>query len=366
MQHTYLKDSFVTIGIKPKEDVDELVSILQFSGIETHTTRNDIDSHGVVRYRLRVHEKHSVKAIRVLQDWENGNTFVEPEARGRILVPIDFNDLAITSLNIANLLALNLKKELVILHVHDSPRPTTMMEKLMSSGERERWRKSLHNRSESQFKAFINDSIDKGNMKLAPYTMISRSGIAEKEIKEVVYQTLPEVLVIATRSKEQKDKDLLGSVTVQEINQLALPIFVVPASTKYEHSPEIHILMLYNNNVDHLQRQIKRITELFTKQRLSIELCHMTIEESIDEKAIYLNYKEVICQFPQVAFSNVILHEKQENYPQAITTYFQKHQKDILVLNNQIRSSFSQLLTSNIASQLAYDAQVPMIVFGLS
>mgnify|MGYP000408817485 FL=1 len=66
-----------------------------------------------------------------------------------------------------------------------------------------------------------------------------REGIPEEEILRYAKEYRPVIIIMGTRGKNQKDIDLIGSVTAEVIERSRVPVLAIPENTPFKQFSEV-------------------------------------------------------------------------------------------------------------------------------
>ena len=71
------------------------------------------------------------------------------------------------------------------------------------------------------------------------YSYVLREGLPEEEIVTFTKEYKPSIIVMGTRGKDQKDADLIGSVTAEVIEMTHVPLIAIPENTPFKDFKDI-------------------------------------------------------------------------------------------------------------------------------
>ncbi len=81
----------------------------------------------------------------------------------------------------------------------------------------------------------IKEKVESGEFPNVKYSCILREGIPEEEILRYAKEHRPKVIIImGTRGKNQKDIDLIGSVTAEVIERSRTAVLAIPENTPFK------------------------------------------------------------------------------------------------------------------------------------
>ena len=147
---------------------------------------------------------------------------VEKESN-KVLIPVDFSNYSMKACEFGFNFAQNMGAEVVLLHVYFTPIYTTSLPygdvfnyQLTDDENVKNILQKVH--------ADLNTLSDKVKAKVASgefpnvkYSCVLREGIPEEEILRYSKEYRPRIVIMGTRGKNQKDIDLIGSVTAEVI-----------------------------------------------------------------------------------------------------------------------------------------------------
>lgn len=358
------KDSFVTISIKEKKIAESIMGVLQYSGIETHarSIKRNYPYLPENAIRIRVHEKNISKALRIIQDYEN-NIFSNVSIRNKVLVPIDYQYDSLNSLILAYDYAVKNRKELTILHVYNSPRLANEIEQLMNKSERKRWRNSEHSIDLNQLKTYVESQILSMYESIqVPITYYLKSGIAEQVIEEMVYKSMPEMVIMSTRKEEMKKKDSIGSISVQVINRVVIPIILIPINYQFRLDMEINVLMLCHPKQDSLSFKLKQLINIFGKRTIKCcALCLQNQDSIIDDQNSFL-IASMQKKFPSIHLEYIEQQCKKNDEIRIIKEMIDSNNLNLIIINNHKHTIISRIFKRSLASRVAFECDIPLVV----
>lgn len=74
-----------------------------------------------------------------------------------------------------------------------------------------------------------------------------REGIPEEEILRYSKEYRPRIVIMGTRGKNQKDIDLIGSVTAEVIERSRVPVLAIPENTPFKQLAEAKRIAFITN-----------------------------------------------------------------------------------------------------------------------
>lgn len=364
----------ITLAIHTYDKAVEVKRLLESEGIEVTLQNVNLErpevSSGV---RVRIHEHDLPLALRVV---EHPEMFIlpagEPAGVGRhtILVPTDFSDHSLNAVNVAVRMAAAHKAELGFIHSYIDPRlsgAVSLTDKLTFDFADTDDSQSIINNAKSKMKKFsdsIRAGMKKGEIPMVRYSTHVMEGVPEDAINEYARSHSPFLLVMGTRSAGTKEKDMIGSVTAQVLDESRFPVLSVPAtvdSTKC-HAPQN---ILFFSNLD--QEDIIAMDALyrfFPKANPNVTIVHIPQRSRFADRLAGRSAMALseYCSktFSHFRFRSVPLSPKtaaEELKKQQIENNF-----DLLVVPNRKKNAFSRLFNPGLAYKILFQADIPMLV----
>jgi nucleotide-binding universal stress UspA family protein len=246
-----MEDKLVTLAIHTFEKAQILKTLLETEGIEVCLNNvNQIQPVVSAGVRVRIKESDLPHALRIIEDskcLEEGEDLSEEgEKKVKVLIPIDFSDYSMKACDLGFNYASKMGAEVMLMHAYFSPYfPSaipigdTMAYQIDSEDEVEHL---LDNVTDDMKKmcSKIDEKIEKGILPKVKYDYVLREGLPEEEILNYAKIYKPTLIIMGTRGKNQKDMDLIGSVTGEVIEANRAPVLAIPEQYPYANLNEMH------------------------------------------------------------------------------------------------------------------------------
>lgn len=368
------KDQIFILTVLPVEKAKMLQALL--SGINVKATLEKqhifqpLFSPGMI---VKVH-KQEIPAILDLLEKEPGyettfqinkNEFRPPTT---ILVPVDFSEYSMRACRFAFDMAAKYRSDIKLLHAYFTPYFPTAFPDVdtfnaeIEDGEIARELTDRVHRQVKKFTGELRNKILDGYMPDIPFDFILREGIPEEEIARWSRQYKPELIVMGTRGKDQKEADLIGSVTAEVIDSSVVPVFAIPENTHVKTLSDIKRLAFVTNFDQRDLFGFQKLMELdgFKDKQVSF-ICitnkkNISREEkSLDSMKTYLkrNYPNINATFGTVD-ENELLHNTDD--------FIREEHIDVLVLTTHKRNVFARLFNPSIAHKVVFHSDTPLLV----
>ena len=230
-----MEDKLVTLAILTYTKAQILKNVLENEGIETYIHNvNQIQPVVSSGVRLRIKESDLPRALKITESstWLSESIVGEKEPKtenksNKILIPVDFSNYSMKACEFAFNLSKTENAEVILLHVYFTPIYASSLPYgdvfNYQIGDEESV-KTIIQKVHSDLNALsekIKEKVTSGDFPNIKYSCILREGIPEEEILRYAKEQRPMVIIMGTRGKNQKDIDLIGSVTAEVLIEAA-------------------------------------------------------------------------------------------------------------------------------------------------
>lgn len=370
-----MEDKLVTLAILTYAKAQILKTILEDEGIETYIHNvNQIQpviSSGV---RVRIKESDLPHALKIIEssawlseDVVGGKVSQTKSTSNKVLIPVDFSGYSMKACEFGFNYAQNTGAEVILLHVYFTPIYSTSL----PYGDIFNYQLSDDENIKTilqKVHAELNGLLDKVKEKIASgqfpnvkYMCVLREGIPEEEILRYVKDCCPRIVIMGTRGKNQKDLDLIGSVTAEVIERSRVPVFAIPENTPFRQFSEVkHIAFITNFD----QRDLIAFDSLiasFKSFRFSVSLIHLSgIKDTWDEIKLGGIKEYFHKQYPQLDIHYDVVQD--DDLLNNLEQYIEKENIDIIALTSYRRNIFYRLFNPSIARKMIFHSDTPMLV----
>lgn len=207
----------------------------------------------------------------------------------------------------------------------------------------------------------VKEKIASGQFPNVKYMCVLREGIPEEEILRYVKDCCPRIVIMGTRGKNQKDLDLIGSVTAEVIERSRVPVLAIPENTPFRQFSEVkHIAFITNFD----QRDLIAFDSLiasFKSFRFSVSLIHLSgIKDTWDEIKLGGIKEYFHKQYPQLDIHYDVVQD--DDLLNNLEQYIEKENIDVIALTSYRRNIFYRLFNPSIARKMIFHSDTPMLV----
>lgn len=336
-----MEDKLVTLAILTYTKAQILKNVLENEGIETYIHNvNQIQPVVSSGVRLRIKESDLPRALKITESstWLSESIVGEKEPKvkdksNKILIPVDFSNYSMKACEFAFNLAKTENAEVILLHVYFTPIYASSLPYgdvfNYQIGDEESV-KTIIQKVHSDLNALsekIKEKVTSGEFPNVKYSCILREGIPEEEILRYAKEQRPMVIIMGTRGKNQKDIDLIGSVTAEVIDRSRTAVLAIPENTPFKQFSEAKRIA-FITNFD--QRDLIAFKEYFHKQYPGLEIHY-----------------------------DVVMND---NLLKGLDQYIKDNHIDIITLTSYKRNIFARLFNPSIARKMIFHSDTPLLV----
>lgn len=370
-----MEEKLVTLAILTYAKAQILKNVLENEGIETYIMNvNQIQpviSSGV---RVRIKESDLPRALKITESsvWLSEEVVREKSPKvekisNKVLIPVDFSNYSLKACEFGFNFARNIDAEVVLLHVYFTPIYATSLpygdvfNYQLSDEENV---KNILQKVHADLNVLSNkvkEKVSIGELPNVKYSCVLREGIPEEEILRYAKEYRPYIIVMGTRGKNQKDIDLIGSVTAEVIERSRVPVLAIPENTPFKEFSEVKRIA-FITNFD--QRDLIAFDSLINSLKpytFSVSLIHLSeIRDTWNEIKLGGIKEYFQKQYPSLEIHYDIV--KNDDFLNSLDAYIKSNQIDIIALTSYKRNIFSRLFNPGIARKMIFHSDTPLLV----
>ena len=207
----------------------------------------------------------------------------------------------------------------------------------------------------------IKDKVESGDFQEVKYSCILREGIPEEEILRYAKEQRPKLIIMGTRGKNQKDIDLIGSVTAEVIDRNRTAVLAIPENTPFKQFSEVKQIA-FITNFD--QRDLIAFDAFFNSWKsfhFSVSLIHLAESKDTWNEIKLVGIKEYFHkQYPGLEIHYDVVMS--DNLLKGLEQYIKDNQIDIIALTSYKRNIFARLFNPSIARKMIFHSDTPLLV----
>ncbi|MDR1882307.1 MAG: universal stress protein [Prevotella sp.] len=368
-------DKLVTLAIHTNEKARILKSVLESENMEVHINDVDPDNPGVSPgVRIRIKESDLPKALSVVESrhlfsYDEEETYRTDDGRKRILIPVDFSDYSLKACKIAFNLARGINAKVKILHVYFNPYyPTAlpMAEAFAYQGKEEKEFRNIIEKVKENIQRLCNTidrKVSEGEFPSVNYSYVLREGLPEEEIVAFAKEYKPALIIMGTRGKDQKDADLIGSVTAEVIEMTHMPLIAIPEHTPFADLGEVKKMAFLTNFSQRDLISFDLLVKLLQPYKdVQIVLTHISVKkgdrwDEIKLAGIKAYFSK---QYPGLNLDYKLIDTS--DMLKSLDEYIRNDKIQILSLTTSKRNIFARMFSPSISRKMLFHSDTPLFV----
>lgn len=371
-----MEDKLVTLAILTYTKAQILKNVLENEGIETYIHNvNQIQPVVSSGVRLRIKESDLPKALKITESsvWlaESivGEEIPEVENTSRkVLIPVDFSNYSLKACEFGFNFAKAYGAEVILLHVYFTPIYASSLpygDIFNYQISDEETVKSIIHKVHEDLNALsdkIKDKIASGEFPDIKYTCVLREGIPEEEILRYNKEHRPKIIIMGTRGKNQKDIDLIGSVTAEVIERSRTTVLAIPENTPFSRFNEVKQIA-FLTNFD--QRDLIAFDSFINGLKpfhFSVSLIHLSDVKDTWNEIKLAGIKDYFQkQYPELElhYDDVLVGD---DFLNSLENYIKTNKIDIIALTSYKRNIFSRLFNPGIARKMIFHSDTSLLI----
>lgn len=291
-----------------------------------------------------------------------------------MLIPVDFSPKEDLALRVGFELARRLQKEVALLHATIVASPAIApqfpddfngMDNENAEIEEMELDREVHTIAEHSM-----DSLKKKLSKLQAsgelpdilFDTVLSPGMPEEVIAEYCLVSAPEVIVMATRGKEKRREELIGSVTAEVIDHSMAPVFTVPEDYSFSGFKDIVKICAFCHFDDGDFKAISNLMEMFGNPSVKIYLFPATDKYKKEAAEVALNSLLEKCKasYPNSEFING-KSDTAKNLREEAEEFFVREDIQMILAPNHRRNAISRFFNPGLAHKILYEIDFPML-----
>ena len=365
----------ITVAIHTYEYALGVKSLLESEGVEVTLQNVNLEqpevSSGV---RVRIAEHNLPLALRIL---ENPDIFRPAPAdahdsrRGHtIMVPTDFSAHAFSAACVAVKLAAAHGASITFLHAYigrNLPANIQLTDNLTYEVTEIKGDEELRRVAEGQMQELVQRlkaRMKSGELPVVKCRTMIVEGVPEDAIVDYARESPPYLVVMGTRAYERKQREMIGSVAAEVLDESRFPVLTIPENMTVGKSIDPHNI-LFLSNLD--QEDILALDTLYryfpkAAARVTIINVPRRMRFSMGDRGRASMALADYCRrkFEHYTFETVPVSPA--GAVQELDRLKATQRFDLIVVPNRRKNAFSRLLNPGLAHKVVLESDVPMLV----
>lgn len=371
-------DRFITVAIHTYDKAHELKNILEREGLEVMLQNvnltNPVVSSGV---RIRIHESDLPMALRLIENIEifSPETIVKSqENRAEILVPIDFSMPSTQACDLAFHIASLHKARIKLLHTYFNPVLTNgnsiqlsaamtfdASESLIPQIQEDKDILANCEKRMKEFETQLREKIKDGVIPPVVFTSEIVEGLPEEVIDDYSTAHRPFLIVMGTRGTDKQNRDMLGSVTAEVLDNCRANVFSVPESLRFKLTSELRQVVYFASTKQQDILALDALYRIFPDAPLSITLATLPSKKTPQGDTAAVDNLLDYCRknYPAYSFkaSPLSLSHEIEDF----NGLDRKLHFDMIAVPTPRKNIFARLFNPTLAHKLLFHSDIPML-----
>ena len=307
-----------------------------------------------------------------MQDNLKKNTTTGDSAK--VLIPVDFSPKGDLALKVGFELARRLNNTVELIHASAIAEPTAfvpysddfgVMDYENTDIEEMELSTEIHEidvHGMDRLKKEIKTLQEKGEIPQLKFDSVIAPGMPEEVIAEYCAVSPPEVIVMATRCRQKRQEELIGSVTAEVIDHSIAPVFTVPEDYTFIGFKEIVRICAFCYFDDGDFKAIDKLMTMFNRPEVKIYLFPASVKIKGNEadnlllslqSRLQKEFPNSDFQIGKTAGSGKLREEAESLF---ITEKIQ-----MILAPNRKRNAISRLFNPGLAHKILYEIDFPML-----
>lgn len=373
-----MEEKLITIAIHSPEKAAILHHLLESEGIDVfleEIDKTNMDDESQTSVSVRIKSEDLAKSINII---ESRHLFPEKytsferkdDGRPRILVPVDFSEYSMKACEIAFNMAKALNAKIKILHVYFNPYYPTALpisDVFVYEGKDQhefrnvvkKVKENIHNLCKK-----IDNEIKKGNFPPVNYSYVLREGLPEEEIVEFSKDYNPILIIMGTRGKDQKDVDLIGSVTAEVIEMSKIPVLALPEKTPFKDIRQVSKMVYLTSFSERDLLAFDKMIDLIEPYKMEVEfvLANFILKKSDQKDEDFRNKLKDYFKKKHPALKLTLKFVDAEDLVEDLDSFIKEEKADILAVTSSRRNIFFRMFMPSIPRKVLSHSDIPLFV----
>lgn len=367
----------ITVAIHTYDKAVALRSLLESEGIEVSLQNVNLEhptiSSGI---RIRIHETDLPLALRII---ENHEIFVAPESKHTnsdshyILVPVDFSDNSLSVVRIAATVAAQHKASLTLLNSFIDPlisgegvQLTEALTYDVIDAEARQQIASTAKKAMDDFASQVRQAMKTGEICAVKFATEVVEGVPEDAINAYAKANPPLLTVMGTRNSDQKEKEMIGSVSAEVLDAARYPVMTVPRISDISNIANFKNILFFCNADQEDIIAMDTLLRLYPSTEATITLFILPSRRRWLEKNRPVAAVNALCEYFRQNYSRFTFESISTDTTHAVedvSSLHRQHPYDLIVVpNKKKRNVLSRIFHPSLVHQLIFRADIAMLV----
>lgn len=272
----------------------------------------------------------------------------------KILFPTDFSTTAQNAFLYALSVAQAKRAEIVVLHAYQAP---ILSGAFATDADIIQQVYDTHFKNETEnFESRTKDLLafaGSNGFQKVPLSFVLKQGDLVDTIQELLKEISIKFVIMGTEGHGGIEKKIFGSNTLNVFKAIDIPVISIPPSVDYKKIEHIGFATLFK---EYEKRALRRVIDFAKSYPASIEVVHIK-EAGKNVAEEYNLWKK------EFSADNLSFHiEDSSSTEEALLTYIQKNDIDVLAMVRRNQNFFERLFTGSLTKNMSNHLSKPIIV----
>ncbi|MCH5246921.1 MAG: universal stress protein [Muribaculaceae bacterium] len=365
-------------GIEVKLSEKVLPGVSGENPVELQIKIEDIESalriiENLEIFPLEGDEKgHRVSKKKKPKDLLLGKRVERKSSKPIVLVPVDFSEYSLMAARIAFHIAQKHKAKIVLLHAFVLPSRTDNLslspDLATYDPEDIELEMTLEETAKQQMTTFadkLKNEIKNGTIPAIKFDTEILEGLPETVILDFSRENEPLLIVMGTRGADKKERELIGSVTAEVLDNCRYPAFTIPETTAPLVLPkEIKEVIFFCNLDKEDIDAMNTLHRIFPDCHFHITLIHIPMRRERFLPSPEIESTSRLADYFKIKYNGYTFESRDlsaEEVKQMLTGE-DLSGVQFIVIPNKRRNALVRLFNPSLAHRLLFHADIPMMV----
>jgi nucleotide-binding universal stress UspA family protein len=268
----------------------------------------------------------------------------------QILCPVDFSETSLNALEYAVSIAEKHRADLSLVYVFTED----YYNEQLTEGVKD------YQEYEEEFKSRLEVIAEEIKSKKFSCTAHVLSGNFLKSIENFIPLKSIDFVVVGTKGLGDVFDKIVGSNTIKLIDNLDIPILVVPKKASFEGLKKVVFATSYR---DEDKIALRKLSEFSAPFESAITVLHLSKRDNLIEEVLLSNFKEELKAL--IDCDNISFDTKtySENLVLGIDKYMSEEQSNVLAILMEKRNLVDRLFHKSVTKELSYMMDYPILIY---
>ena len=372
-------DELVTVAIHTYEKAQILKSILESQDIQAEISNvNIIQPNPAGNVRVRINSSDLPRALSVIEGVDlsyEGDTDeekrkqMEKQIRNEILIPVDFSDYSMRACEFGFRLAKDMDCSVKLLHAFFSPYYPAAMpfgDSYTIQAPDEDLYKEVHNKMKQQMEKWVESlkaKIESGALPAIVFSYLLQEGLPEEEIMNYAKKMHPMAIVMGTQGNNEKEIDIIGSVTAEVIEGCKTPVFAIPDKAPQKYLSQMKKIGFLTNFREREFAAIDRLMKFIGNYPIKMYIIHVNRKEDVWDEIKLSGISNFLKEkYPSLEMEYKLIDSPTARLEVIIDKFVTENDIDMLSMSSSRRNIFARMFNPGLARRVIFHSETPLLV----